>query len=50
MNKTIEAKKILNKLNELDVQYLLDYPKKLNRIEYLKKRKALKSKFDKLKN
>lgn len=45
-----EVKKLQTDLSKLDVNYLLDYPKKMTRTNYLKKRNILKKRFNKLKN
>jgi len=40
-----EAKKLLDKVNTLDAQYLLDFPRKMSASTYNKRRKALEKKF-----
>lgn len=48
-SKLEQAKKLMNDLSKLDAQYLTDFPKKLSRPVYLKKRNALRKKFEALK-
>jgi len=45
-----EVKKLQNDLNKLDTQYLLNYPTKISRPDYLRKRNILRKRFNKLKN
>ena len=47
-NKAFIAKKILDDLNKLDAQYLVGYPKPINRPEYLSLRAVLKKKAQEL--
>ena len=44
-----QAKKLQNDLAKLDAHYLTNYPTKMNRTSYLKKRNVLKKKFMALK-
>jgi len=45
-----ELNKILNKLAELDANYLLDYPKKMSSADYVQKRQELRSRCEEVKN
>ena len=46
----LKVKKLINDLNKLDAHYLTNWPTKMSRSTYLKKRNMLKKRFNKLKN
>jgi|TARA_Y100000310_G_scaffold142453_1_gene142008 hypothetical protein len=45
-----KVKKLQKDLTKLDAHYLTDYPKKISRTTYLRKRNVLRKRFNKLKN